>query len=99
MVQASPSADQGTLSLFYSGDVDHTGFDNVAFFDADHISFVADRDDSLHAQHNALDSAWMFDVGQNFCGTGRQPVRWLAQGRLGPGGRGPRISAQQAAIN
>jgi hypothetical protein len=78
--QASPSADQGRLTVFYIGDIDHTSFDNVAFFDRDHISFVEDRGDTLHTQHNALDSAWMFDVNSpNFCG--RQALRWLAQGR------------------
>jgi hypothetical protein len=81
LIQDRPSSDSGHLRLFFKGDVDHTGFDNVAFFDRDHISFVEDRGDGLHTQHNALDSAFMFDVTKNYCGSGLQPVRWLAQGR------------------
>src|SRR5262249_55483584 len=81
LTQSSPSASTGHLSLVYSGDQAHTGFDNVAFFDRDHISFVEDAGDTLHTQRNALDSAYMFDLTQGYCGTGRQPVRWLAEGR------------------
>ena len=81
LVQDRPSSNSGRLHVFYSGDIDHTSFDNVAFFDRDHISFVEDRGDGLHTSHNALDSAWMFDVTRSYCGTSRQPVRWLALGR------------------
>ncbi len=31
LVQSSPSANTGKLTLFYEGDQAHTGFDNVAF--------------------------------------------------------------------
>src|SRR5262249_12478796 len=31
LTQSEPSADHGTLALFYRGDLDHAGFDNVAF--------------------------------------------------------------------
>jgi hypothetical protein len=77
----SPSSDAGTLQLFYNGDAAHSGFDNVAFFDQNHIGFVEDAGDTLHTQRNAFDSAYMFDVTQNYCGTDKQPVRFLAQGR------------------
>ncbi|HEY7199689.1 MAG TPA: phosphatase, partial [Candidatus Dormibacteraeota bacterium] len=80
LIQDRPSSNSGRLHVFYSSDIDHTAFDNVAFFDRDHISFVEDRGDGLHTQHNALDSAWMFDVTRSYC-AGRQPVRWLALGR------------------
>jgi hypothetical protein len=81
LVQDRPSSNSGRLHVFYTGDIDHTAFDNVAFFDRDHISFVEDRGDGLHTAHNALDSAWMFDVTKSYCGAARQPVRWLALGR------------------
>ena len=80
LVQSSPSADTGRLNVFYVGDRTHTAFDNVAFFDRDHVSFVEDRGDGLHTAGNALDSAWMFDVTKSYCGA-TQPVRWLAEGR------------------
>jgi secreted PhoX family phosphatase len=76
-----PSSDSGTLQLFYYGEQAHSGFDNVAFFDQEQIGFVEDAGDTLHTQRNAFDSAFMFDVSQSYCGTGKQPVRFLAQGR------------------
>jgi hypothetical protein len=81
LAQSSPSADQGQLSLFYRGDAPHAGFDNVGFWDEDHVVFVEDAGDTLHAQRNALDSAWLFDVRVDYSDPARQPVRILAQGR------------------
>lgn len=54
--QASPGADRGTLRLVFRCDPGHTGLDNVAFWDADHVVFVEDAGDGLHNQRNALDS-------------------------------------------
>jgi hypothetical protein len=81
LTQADPSASAGKLTMFFKGDLEHTAFDNVAFWDADHVVFVEDRGDALHAQANALDSAWMFDVRRNYANASNQPVRILAQGR------------------
>ncbi len=80
LVQASPSANTGKLSMFYKGDAAHSGFDNVAFWTADKLVFVEDAGDSLHTQRNALDSAFMFNVNHNYA-DGTQPDRILAQGR------------------
>jgi hypothetical protein len=80
LTQARPSADEGTLTLFYLCDKEHSGFDNVAFWSDHEIVFVEDAGDGLHAQRNALDSAYLFDVRQDY-GTGLQPVRIIAQGR------------------
>ena len=74
------NGDSGTLSLVYNGDQVHAGFDNCSFWDADHIVFVEDAGDTLHTQRNALDSAWMFDVRENYS-NGAQPIRILAEGR------------------
>ena len=82
LVQTSPSASEGTLKLFFNGDIDHTGFDNVAFWDKDHVVFVEDRGDTLHTQHNALDSAFLFDADANYgSATTPPPIRILALGR------------------
>ena len=81
LTQASPSADTGKLTLFYQGDVVHTGFDNVAFWDENRIVFVEDAGDGLHSQRNALDSGWMLDVRLDYSNPANQPVRIIAQGR------------------
>lgn len=81
LTQASPSAGQGRISLFYLGDAAHSGFDNVAFLDRNHVVFVEDAGDTLHAQRNALDSAWMLDARLDYSDPANQPVRLLAQGR------------------
>ena len=80
LTQKSPSADTGKLTLFYKGDVAHTGLDNVAFWSRDEIVFVEDGGDTLHTQRNALDSAYLFDVTADYS-TGIQPIRILAEGR------------------
>ena len=81
LVQASPSADTGKLTLFYRGNEAHSGLDNVAFLSRDRISFVEDAGDTLHAQRDALDSGYVFDVTTDYSDTSNQPVRWLAEGR------------------
>jgi Bacterial protein of unknown function (DUF839) len=83
LVQSGPSAASGRLSLLYKGDLQHNSFDNVAFWDTSHIVFVEDRGDALHADANALDSAWMLDVRKNYANKNNQPLRILAQGRDG----------------
>src|SRR4029079_9979821 len=76
-----PSADTGTLSLFYKGDAAHAGFDNVTFISRDQISFVEDAGATLHQQRNALDSGFVLNVETNYADPGNQPIRWLAEGR------------------
>jgi hypothetical protein len=56
------------------------GFDNVTFFSRNIVAFVEDAGDTLHTQRNALDSGWLLDVTAEYS-HGRQPVRFLAQGR------------------
>ena len=79
--QDFPGDDEGHLRLFYLSDVVHTGFDNVAFWDANHVVFVEDAGDGLHTQRNALDSAYLFDVRKSYADPKRQPIRILAEGR------------------
>jgi hypothetical protein len=76
----SPKSDSGSISIFYNADQAHAGFDNVAFFSRDQIGFVEDAGDTLHTQRNALDSAYLFDVTQDYS-HGAQPVRFIAEGR------------------
>ena len=76
----NPKSDKGTLRLFYQSDKTHSSFDNVTFFDKKHVIFVQDQGDGLHSALNALDSAFMFDVNQDYSG-GAQPLRVIAEGR------------------
>lgn len=80
LVQKSPSANEGKLSMFYKGDAVHSGFDNVAFWSKDKLVFTEDAGDTLHTQRNGFDSAYMFNVNADYSG-GKQPVRILAVGR------------------
>jgi len=80
LTQSAPGADSGQLRLFYAGDQAHTGLDNVTFIDRDHVAFVEDAGDGLHAQRNALDSAYLFDVRADYS-KGAVPVRFIAEGR------------------
>jgi hypothetical protein len=75
-----PRSNDGSLSLFYRSDVAHTGFDNIQFLGKDDLAVVEDAGDTLHTQRNALDSGYQFDASADYS-NGRQPVRFLAQGR------------------
>jgi hypothetical protein len=75
--QKSPSSNTGVLTLAVKGDLSHTGFDNVSFWDRDHIAVVEDAGDTLHTQRNALDSGFLYDVSD----PQPQAVRFLAEGR------------------
>ncbi len=81
LTQSSPSSDTGVLTLFYRGDTQHTGMDNLAFWDAHHVVVGEDAGDRLHTQRNALDSAYLLDTRVDYANEGAQPVRILAQGR------------------
>lgn len=78
--QPDPSANSGHLSVLYKGDITHSSFDNLTFLSRDDLAVVEDAGDTLHAQRNGLDSGFVFDVAHNFA-DGRQPLRFLAQGR------------------
>ncbi len=75
------AGNSGTLSLVYRSDVDHSGFDNCGFWDANRIVFVEDAGDTLHTQRHALDSAFLFDLNTDYSNPANQPVRILAEGR------------------
>ena len=79
--QNKPSGDNGTLSLFYKGDIAHAGFDNTTFISKNQITFVEDAGDTLHGQRNALDSGYVLDVRVDYSNPANKPVRWLAEGR------------------
>lgn len=81
LVQSGPSASTGKLMLLFKGDLEHAAFDNCAFWDEDHVVFVEDRGDGLHAQGNALDSGWLFDVRADYANPANRPVRIIAEGR------------------
>jgi hypothetical protein len=74
--------DAWSLSLFYRGDVAHTGLDNVCFLTKDLVLSGEDAGDTLHTQRNGLDSLWMFDANADYgSATPPAPVRVLAEGR------------------
>jgi hypothetical protein len=81
LTQSSPSASTGTLTLFYRCDEAHSGLDNATFLSRNTISFVEDAGDTLHAQRNALDSGYAWDVSRDYSNPANQPIRWLAEGR------------------
>jgi hypothetical protein len=80
LTQSSPTADTGTLTLFYRGNPTHTAFDNAAFWDENHVVFVEDRGDGLHTAMGFYDSAFRFDVRKDASGPG-QPFRIIGLGR------------------
>jgi len=73
--------DSGALSLVYRSDVAHSGLDNCGFWDQNRVVFVEDAGDTLHAQRNALDSAYLFDLNTDYSNPANQPIRVLAEGR------------------
>jgi hypothetical protein len=80
--QSGPSADTGTLRLFYKGDVSHTGLDNIQFASRDAVAVVEDAGDALHTQRNAFDSGYLLDTRVDSSPQGAsQPLRFLAEGR------------------
>jgi hypothetical protein len=81
LTQSDPSADTGTLTLFYKSDQAHSGFDNVTFLSRNVLTFVEDAGDTLHAQRNALDSGYLLNTGADYSDSANQPLRWLAEGR------------------
>jgi hypothetical protein len=81
VVQSSPSADTGKISVFLKGSQGISGLDNINFISRDQLGAVEDAGDTLHTQRNALDSGYSFDVGTDYSLAQNKPVRWLAQGR------------------
>jgi len=81
LTQKGPSADKGTLALFYRGDLEHTAFDNLAFWDKNDLVVVEDRGDGLHTAHGVYDSAWLLDAGADYANPGNVPFRLFAIGR------------------
>ena len=86
IAQSDPSADTGTISLAVAGDKEHAGFDNIAFASDTALLVVEDAGDTLHQQRNALDSGYLYDLGNRDehaqgAGPAPKPVRWLAEGR------------------
>jgi hypothetical protein len=79
--QKDPSANTGTLRVFYNGNEEHAGFDNVTFLSRNAITFVEDAGDTLHGQRNGLDSGWVWNVTLDYGKAANRPLRWLAEGR------------------
>jgi hypothetical protein len=84
LVQSDPSADTGKISVFFKGNQNVTGLDNISFLGRDQLGAVEDAGDALHGQRNALDSAYSWSLGTDYSAASNQPVRWLAEGRDAP---------------
>jgi hypothetical protein len=74
-----PSASSGRISIAAVGDPAHTGFDNIALASEDDVLVVEDAGYSLHAQRNALDSGYVYDISRDE--RTPNPLRWLADRR------------------
>jgi hypothetical protein len=82
LTQSSPSANTGTITVFWVSDEKTAGLDNVTFLSRDAVTFVQDMGDGLHAQGNALDSGFVWNVNVDYSKPGAPyPLRWLAEGR------------------
>jgi len=81
LTQPGPSAASGHLTMFVKGDLQHTAFDNIAFWGEHEVAVVEDRGDTLHTDANALDSGWVYDTRLDYSLPVVQPVRAIAQGR------------------
>lgn len=75
-VDLESSREKGQISLVVLGDSTHNSFDNLAFTDRNTLVVGEDRGDTLHAQLNAFDSIWVYDLRSP-----ENPVRLLALGR------------------
>jgi len=80
LTQPSPSANNGTLTMLYAGDKEHTGLDNITFLSNHQVAVVEDAGDTLHTQRGTLDSAYVLDTRADY-GTGLVPTRFIAEGR------------------
>ena len=82
LTQNHPRDNNGSLALFFQGQVAYTAFDNLAFLTKDQLLVVEDAGDLLHGQRNALDSMYMFDVDVDYGAPNTPlPVRIMAEGR------------------
>jgi hypothetical protein len=79
-LKQDPESDKGWLKIFYVSDKTHSSFDNLTFFTNKQLLVGQDQGDGLHTSINALDSAFMFDVNDDYAG-GAQPLRVIAEGR------------------
>ncbi len=82
LTQSAPSAKDGELAIVYRGEASHTGFDNLAFWSADHLMIVEDAGDKVHSQRQAFDAGYIIDVTADYGkADAAAPVRFLTAGR------------------
>jgi hypothetical protein len=81
-LKQDPKSNDGSLSVFYNGNLEHSAFDNLSFFGDSQLGVVEDRGDTLHGQQsNGLDSAWMFETDADYSNPDTKPTRFIAEGR------------------
>jgi hypothetical protein len=78
-----PASDASTATVrtVVPGDGEHASYDSISFLDKNTVLVGEDRGDALHAQLNALDSTWSFDLTKPFDKTLATAQRLIAQGR------------------
>ncbi len=76
ITQTTPSADKGRLAIVCRGDAAHSGFDNLAFLDANRLIVVEDGGDKLHGQRNAFDAGYIVDVTVDYAAQGSGAHHW-----------------------
>jgi hypothetical protein len=81
LVQSDPSANTGTITVFFQSKLAVTGLDNIQFLSRNLVSPVEDAGDTLHTQRKALDSGYVLDTTLDYSNAQNQPLRWLAEGR------------------
>src|SRR5262249_50786127 len=81
LTQVSPDAAEGTIAIAFRGDVEHTGLDNLSFWDRDRVFVVEDAGDGLHSERKGLDSGYLIDLTADYSQPGTKPIRILAEGR------------------
>lgn len=79
--QSSATANDGVLSVLFRGDLDHTGFDNLAFWSEHHLVVAEDAGDQIHTQRGRFDSMYLLDVRADYSRPSNAPSRMLALGR------------------
>jgi hypothetical protein len=82
LVQSSPSAPTGRISVLFAGNQGTTGLDNITWLSRDLVAVAEDAGDTLHGQRNGLDSAFVVDANADYSKASTPaPRRWLAEGR------------------
>jgi hypothetical protein len=74
-VHLNAAKTRGSIAIAVLGDAKHNSFDNIEFSSSSRLLVAEDRGDTLHGQLNALDSVWLYKLGDP------KAERFIALGR------------------